>query len=153
MLFSKIEPHKTKKRHTLKLRRQTTISAFLLPNILIILLKRNTSRQRPISNFGGEPRPLLKLGNRHFLFHIPCVMGFVRAIISLPDRIVLAFFLITPFRTDIAAGLVRLVHKRLVAVCIIPRAADQKEFTAVLASVREVVLLQSVEEIIVQKRA
>ncbi len=126
MLFSKIEPHKTKKRHTLKLRRQTTISAFLLPNILIILLKRNTSRQRPISNFGGEPRPLLKLGNRHFLFHIPCVMGFVRAIISLPDRIVLAFFLITPFRTDIATGHVRFVCKRTIAVCINTMSRESK---------------------------
>ncbi len=48
---------------------------------------------------------------------------------------------------------IRLVRKWVIAVCIIPCAADQKKFAAVLTEVWEVVLLQSVEEIIVQKRA
>jgi len=80
-------------------------------------------------------------------------MRLVRTVVGLPHGIVLAFIIVTPLRANITAGFVRLVHKWLVAVCIVPRAANQEKFTTVLAEVCDVVLLQSVEEIIVQKRA
>lgn len=61
------------------------------------------------------------------------------AVVCLPNGIVLAFFRITVFRTNMAADLVRLIGKRIITVCIIPPAADQEVFPAVLAAVREVV--------------
>ncbi len=86
-----------------------------------------------------------------FFFHIASVVRFVRSIVGPPNGIVLALVIVTPLRANIAAGLVRLVHERVIAVSIIPRPADQKELAAVLTEVWNVVLLQSVEEIIIQK--
>jgi len=75
-------------------------------------------------------------------------MSLVCAVIGLPYGIILAFVIITPLRTNVSACLVLLVRKRVITVGIIPCAVDQKEFIAVLAEVWDVVLLQSVEEII-----
>lgn len=70
-------------------------------------------------------------------------MSFICAIIGLPNRIVLAFLGVTMLRTNVPAGLVRLVSKRIVAVCTIPTAANQEVFSAVLAEVRQIVLKRS----------
>lgn len=119
------------------------------PNIYIILLKRYLSRQCLIPNFGSESRPLLKFSNGHFPFQIPCIVNFICAIIGLPNRIVLAFLGVTMLRTNVPAGFVRLVGKRIIAICIIPTTANQKVFPTVLAAVRQIVLSYTVKEIIV----
>ncbi len=80
-------------------------------------------------------------------------MCLVHAVIGLPDWIVLAFLLVTPFSTDIAAGLVRLVDQRIVTVCILPTFANQEVPSAVSATVRKIVLSDPTEEIIIQKQA
>ncbi len=115
------------------------------------MLKRYLSGKCLIPNFGGEPRPFFKLSDGHFLFHIPCIMRLVRSIVGLPDRIVLALVIVTTLRANVAAGLAWLVRKWVITVSIIPCAADQKKFTAVLAEVWNVILLQPVEEIVIDK--
>lgn len=76
-------------------------------------------------------------------------MSFICAIIGLPYWIILAFFGVTVLRTNIAAGFVWLVGKRIIAVCIIPTAANQEVFSAVLAAIGKIVLSDPVKEIIV----
>ena len=127
--------------------------SFLPANIGVILLIFNLTRKRFVAQFGREPRPFLKLSNRHFLFQIPRVMRFIGAVVGLPHRIVLALVAVTPPRADIAAGLVGVIGKRTVAVGIVSSAVYQKEFSAVLALVRKKIVLRSIEKIVVQKRA
>ena len=69
---------------------------FLFADIGIILLIRYLPNKCFIQNFGGKPPPFLKLGNRHFLFHITSIMRLISPIISLPHRIIFAFLIVTP---------------------------------------------------------
>ena len=132
---------------------KTPTRLFLLSDIHIVLLECYLPRQCIIPDFGSEPRPLLKLRNCHFLFHIPRIMRFISPIISLLHRIILAFVIISALRTNVTAGLAGLFPKFSVTVGIVPTALDQEEFTAVPALIWHIVLLNTVEEIIVQKRS
>lgn len=117
----------------------------------VILLKRYLLGDGLVPKLAGEARPRLKFGNGHFLFHIPGVVRLICPIVGLPHGIGLAFVIVTLPRADVAAGLVRLVRQRAVAVAVIFSAADQKETAALLATVGEVVVLCAVEEIEKQK--
>ena len=122
-----------------------------LPNIRIIFINFDLPSQRLISNLRSKPRPLLKLGNSHFLFHVPRIMRLVCPIVGLPYRVIFAFVIITLFRANVTAGLAGLFRELSVTVGILPATLDQKEFTTVSAPIWHIVLLDTVEEIIVQK--
>ena len=79
-------------------------------------------------------------------------MRLVCAVVGIPDRIVSALVRIAAARTDVAAGLVRLVRERTVAVVVILPAAEEKISAAVFAFVRETILFDAGEEVVVQER-
>ena len=116
----------------------------LLPNIRIIFIIFDLSSQRPVPNLRSEPRPLLKRGNSHFLFHVPCIMRLVCPIVGLPYRVIFAFIVITLFRSNITTGLAKLFWELSVTVGIVLAALDQKEFTTVSALIWHIVLLDTI---------
>lgn len=79
-------------------------------------------------------------------------MRLVRAVVDLPNRIVFALVRIAAARTDAAAGFVRLVRDRAIAVVVILSAVKEKISAAVFVFVRNEILFDSAEKIIIQKR-
>ena len=78
-------------------------------------------------------------------------MSFICSVIGLPDRVVFAFVIITAASTYIAAGFIRLVLQRCVAVAEIFSRMNQEKSTALLALIGNIILLYPVKKVIVEK--
>ena len=144
--------------------RETTGKFFNLPDstsptairpsfldLLTILLKRNQILNRTVAEFGRVSRPRLKLPGRHFLFHIPGIVRFVRPIVRLPHGMCPASVVVPPLGSNIPAGLPRLVRQGLRTVPAVFAALKEEESPAKPAFCREPIEPQPVPEIVVQE--
>ena len=133
--------------------RQTaqSITLSLFSYILVVLLIRDLIGDGLVPQLRCHVRPLLKLCNGHFLFHIAGIVCLVCAVVSLPHRIGLAFVIISFPCAYIATDLAGLALDGTVTITEIFARTNQEEPSALLAPIREIIMFEAVEEIIKQK--
>ena len=78
-------------------------------------------------------------------------MRFVGPVVGQPYRVALALIVVLLSGTHIPAGLVRVILQRALTVVTVLAALQQKVHSAVVATLGEVALTQSPEEIKIQK--